>query len=86
MRSLLEQQLGKPYSVKDYVRDKPSDGVHCAELASTTLNASGRFKFEDCYRIHPAALYAAVDSGYAPALEVAITNSAVPESWAVRAS
>ena len=72
MRAALDEQLGRPYSVKKYVRDKPSDGIHCAELASTTLNASGRFAFQDCHRIHPSALYAAVDSGYGPPEEVII--------------
>jgi hypothetical protein len=85
MRGQLNQQLGKPYSVRDYVRETPSDGVHCAELASTTLNASGRFAFKECHRLHPSALYSAVDSGYGPALEIAIPDPAIQASWCIRA-
>jgi hypothetical protein len=84
MRDILEGHIGRPYSVKDYVRHKPSDGIHCAELASTALNASGRFKFEECHRIHPSALYVAVDSGYGAAREVALAGPVVQESWWVR--
>lgn len=85
MRTYLDQQLGKPYSVKDYVRDKPTDGMHCAELASTALNTSSRFSFADCHRLHPSALYAAVDRGYGPAQALAIPVPAIQESWCVRA-
>src|SRR5688572_30047563 len=38
MKKYLDEQLGRRYSVKSYVRKKPADGIHCAELASTTLN------------------------------------------------
>ena len=40
MRTYLESQLGRRYSVKNYVRGKPYDGIHCAELTASTLNAS----------------------------------------------
>jgi hypothetical protein len=85
MRIALDEQLGRPYSVKKFVRDKPSDGIHCAELAGTVLNASGRFAFQECHRIHPSALYTAVDSGYGPPQEVIISKPTEHESWSVRA-
>jgi len=85
MRTILDEHLGRPYSVKDYVRDKPSDGIHCGELTSTVLNASGRFAFQDCHRIHPSALYGSVDGGYGPPEEVIIPKPTVQESWSVRA-
>src|SRR5262245_41196382 len=45
MRTYLDGQIGRRYSVKNYLRGKPYDGVHCAELASSTLNQSGRYAF-----------------------------------------
>jgi hypothetical protein len=60
MRAYLERQLGRRYSVKNYVRGKPYDGIHCAELASSTLNESGRYTFEECHKLHPRMLYEAV--------------------------
>src|SRR5438552_2622047 len=47
MRAYLDTQLGRRYSVKNYVRGKPYDGIHCAELTASTLNASGRYCFAD---------------------------------------
>ena len=60
VRSYLDQQLGRRYSVKNYVRGKPYDGIHCDELASSTLNQSGRYDFADCHKLNPQAAYTAV--------------------------
>jgi hypothetical protein len=86
MRAVLDAQLGRRYSVRNYVRTKPGDGIHCAELASSVLNASGRFRFENNAKIHPAALFAAIDKRphYGPAEEVLIAPAA-KEPWCARA-
>lgn len=86
MRQVLDGQLARRYSVRNYVRTKPGDGIHCAELASTVLNASGRFAFENNAKIHPAALYAAIEesSHYEPAAEVTLAPAA-KEPWCARA-
>src|SRR4051812_25553473 len=60
MRAYLDDQIGRRYSVKNYVRGKPYDGIHCAELTSTTLNQSGRYAFQDCHKLTPQALYQSV--------------------------
>jgi hypothetical protein len=83
MRSFLEEQLGSRYSVRDYVRSKPSEGVHCAELASRALNRSGRYAFERCHKIHPQALYTTVLPTHLPPREVRLPPP-VGESWYVR--
>jgi hypothetical protein len=70
--------------VKGYVRGKPSDGVHCAELAATTLNQSGRYVFQECHKIDPQALYAAVLATHVSA-PLAIPSLATQDSWWVRA-
>ena len=62
----------------------PTEGIHCAELASTTLNQSGRYAFDDCHRIHPQALYAAMKPTSAKPLEIALPAPAAKETWCVR--
>ncbi len=85
MRAFLDTQLGRRYSVKNYVRSKPYDGIHCAELASTTLNQSGRYSFEQNYRIHPQAFYNAVLATHAKPVEIAIPPPTVKEAWTLGA-
>jgi hypothetical protein len=84
MRAYLEQQLGRRYSVKNYVRGKPYDGIHCAELASTTLNQSGRYAIADCHKIHPQALYTAALSTHASPRELTIPTLVAREPWLLR--
>jgi hypothetical protein len=84
LRTFLDEQVGRRYSVRNYVRDKPGEGIHCAELASTALNQTGRHSFDDCHTIHPQALYAAMLPISAAPQEVAIAPPAVKESWCVR--
>jgi hypothetical protein len=57
MRAFLNSQLGRRYSIKNYIRGRPYDGIHCAELTSSMLNESGRYHFDDCHKIHPQSLY-----------------------------
>jgi hypothetical protein len=85
MRSFLESQIGRRYSVKNYVRGKPYDGIHCAELASTTLNQSGRYHFEQNHRIHPQAFYNSVLASHAAPEEIVIPPPTVKEAWTLRA-
>ena len=85
MRKYLDSQVGRRYSLRNYVRSKPGDGIHCAELASTTLNQTDRYGFEDCSHIHPQALYAAMKPISAPPQELAIEPLQVKEPWCARA-
>jgi hypothetical protein len=84
MRVYLDGQLGRRYSVKNYVRGKPYDGIHCAELASSTLNASGRYSFADCHKINPQALYAAVAPTHLRVEQVVIPALEVQEPLRIR--
>jgi hypothetical protein len=83
MGSFLDTQLGRRYSVKNYVRGKPYDGIHCAELASTTLNHSGRYAFADCHKINPQALYAATLPAHAPK-SITVPPLATQDPWLIR--
>jgi len=84
MRSHLDQQLGRRYSVKNYVRGKPYDGIHCAELASSTLNQSGRYAFAECHKLNPQALYSAILPTHSTPQVVAIPALETQEPWRLR--
>ena len=56
MRHHLKQQLGRRYSVRSYVRDRPGDGIHCAELTAATLQLTGRVDFDSAHRQTPDSL------------------------------
>ena len=84
MQEFLDEQLGRRYSVKNYVRGKPGDGTHCAELAANTLNRSGRFALEDCHKIHPAQLLTIIEPEYSAKVEYEIGALATTDAWYVR--
>ncbi len=110
MRVFLDAQLGRRYSLRNYVRGKgdgphsakvgpievqvvldtgetkSSDGIHCAELASTTLTESGRYKFQEFHKIHPQALYNAVLATHEAPAELHVSAPDAQESWCVRAN
>ena len=84
MRAFLDEQIGRRYSVKNYVRGKPYDGIHCAELTATTLNQSGRYAFSDCHKFTPQALYGAVRATHTPPEQIEIPPLGVKEPWWLR--
>jgi hypothetical protein len=86
MLEYLDQQVGRRYSVRNYVRDNPGDGMHCAELTSSTLNRSGRHAFERCSKIHPAELYELVAATHGPIESLDLDVTLPQLTWCQRAS
>lgn len=84
MRTYLDEQLGRRYSVRNYVRSNPADGIHCAELASSTLNASGRYAFPECHKINPQKLYQLVLADHAQPQTIESPALAASDPWAAR--
>jgi hypothetical protein len=84
MQEFLDEQLGRRYSVKNYVRNQPGDGTHCAELAANMLNRSGRFHFEQPHAIHPSRLLTVIEPEYPTKTEYPIAPLARKEPWYVR--
>ncbi|MGE0755794.1 MAG: hypothetical protein AB7F89_07655 [Pirellulaceae bacterium] len=56
LKAFLDSQLGRRYSVKGYVRSRPGDGIHCAELVASALATTGRHELTRPYAINPAQL------------------------------
>lgn len=81
----LESQMGRRYSVLNYVKNKEGDGIHCAELAGGALNASGRYEFKQPRSIHPARFYELVEPTHQPAQTIALPEAAPKETWCQRA-
>ena len=85
MKRYMDSQLGRRYSIKGYVRDKQSDGIHCAEFASSALATTGRFEFEDAhYSINPAEFYAQVKDLHEPPVRLTFKPAKSNDSWCSR--
>ncbi|MCA9174436.1 MAG: hypothetical protein KDB14_08120 [Planctomycetales bacterium] len=56
MLTYARHSIGRPYSVKGYVRDRSAEGVHCSEFASRVLCATERYAFHNHHRITPVRL------------------------------
>ena len=85
MRAFLNDQLGRRYSLLNYVENKDGDGIHCAELASGALNATGRYHFEQPRSIHPTRFFELVQPKHRAAESVALPDAAPQETWCQRA-
>lgn len=84
MRHFLDEQIGRRYSVKNYVKNREGDGIHCAELTAQMLNQSGRADYENCYAISPAELFTLVSATHAPPQEFQLPAIEAEESWCQR--
>jgi hypothetical protein len=64
MREFLEEQVGRRYSIRGYVRKVPGNGIHCAEMCAGALEASEKFSFpNENYTYSPGSLFDAT-AGY----------------------
>lgn len=64
MRQFLDQQVGRRYSVRGYVRKIPGDGIHCAEMSAQALAATGRINVDQAYRLSPGNLREIVEDNH----------------------
>lgn len=60
MRGFLTEQVSRRYSIKNYVRNRPGDGIHCAELVSGALMRSGRYDLGNGYDQSPQKVFDAI--------------------------
>lgn len=86
MLEYLDEQLGRRYSVRNYVRDTPGDGMHCAEMTASTLNRTGRYEFASPGKIHPAELYPLIAESHQPAEPFDLSVKLKQLSWCERQS
>lgn len=88
MKSYLKKQVGRRYSIKNYVRDVKGDGIHCAELTAYALNRSGRLSFRNCQTITPGDLVSNCGPAYSIATEalISLSDHKDEKSWCERSS
>lgn len=84
MKEYLDSQLGRRYSVKNFVRGRPGDGIHCSELVANTLSRGGVVQLEKPYSISPGALYARVKAFHDEPVPVVIEEVKPEGSWCAR--
>ena len=84
MRAHAASQLGRRYSIKGYLRHKDSDGIHCAHLAAATLEAGGRFQFDEAYAISPGSLVAKIGPLHKSPVPLLVGPETKNETWCER--
>lgn len=84
MRSHAASQIGRRYSVKGYVREKEFDGIHCAHLVAATLEAGGRFQFDQEYAISPGELVASIRNSHETPVQLTVEANPSNDSWCKR--
>ena len=84
MRTYLDSQINRRYSVRNFVRKKPGDGIHCAELAANSLASTGLFDFGEGYEECPQSVYDRVQSNHQIIADFRPEPLLTDESWCVR--
>ena len=84
MKSYLDSQIGRRYSIRGYVRDKEGDGIHCAEFTANMLTRTEKMRFTECYNENPSTLLKKVQPLYETKSEIVITAPAKQDSWCDR--
>ncbi len=80
LRTWLDSQLGRRYSVKSYVRGH-SDGIHCAEYAAQALCRAARLDLTRCQDESPGSLFEKVKPLSRPLAVIQLEEPAEPPSW-----
>lgn len=82
MKIYLDSKLKMRYSIRSYLHKKPVDsGVHCAELATTALNSTGRYRFTNPSAVSPKSLVYYMSRTYGESQKVAILVPVKDSSW-----
>jgi len=84
LRSYLDSQLGRRYSIKGYVRNKAAPGVHCAEMVSTSLSRTGRYEFAKAYAVSPSTLVGEIAASHDAPLDVTLPCCEATGTWCER--
>jgi hypothetical protein len=84
MRAYLNKQIGRRYSVKGVVRQKPSDGIHCAEYVATALAQSGRVSVTKAHVLQTETIFHKAAPLHAPPTNVYIRPRKSQVSWCSR--
>lgn len=81
MQEYAQAQIGRRYSVKGYLRSQEFAGMHCAHFAAATLEAGGRFNFDQEFSITPGDLVSNIAKSHQPPVSIAVQPIASSDSW-----
>jgi hypothetical protein len=84
IRKFLDSQVGRRYSIKGIVRGKPGDGIHCADLVSTALLQTGRYRFDETHTVSPGSLVEQVQATHEKPIDVELPPYEKNGSWCER--
>lgn len=84
MRGYLDEQIGRRYSLLNYVTKQVGDGTHCAELTANTINHAERFALSEPNRVSPGNLRNKIAADYQPAEEITLPTYEEQETWCER--
>lgn len=90
LRSELERQLGRPYSIRHYLTGSEADGMHCSEFVTRSLMAIDVLHANRPSRVSPASLLSGIEESevYAAAdvlvIEKILEPVPEPDSWYAR--
>ncbi len=81
MKSYLDSQLGRKYSISSYLLKEFRRGCHCSELMSETLNRTGLFRFGRTFRQSPGDVARAIGLNYEEPTRVMLRSKSVDPSF-----
>ncbi len=84
MRHYLDMQLGKPYTVRNFLGQADSQGFHCSELVAEGLNRSQRFELARPQALSPSQLLRLTQSAYQPSRQVSVVAAGRERPWCER--
>lgn len=84
LEDFLDQQLGRRYSIRNYLRRRDGDGIHCGELAASALTETGRFHFQPFHSQAPGVLVEQMREYCRQPTQIAIPQPSEPPSWRTR--
>lgn len=84
VKSYLDQQLHRRYSVKSYVWKKSTAGIHCAELIATALTRCKREEFSNPESLNPHSLVSHTTRLYQSPVAIAIPHPRSDLTWCQR--
>lgn len=86
MRDFAARQIGRRYSVKGILRDRPVEGMNCAQFVAATLQQTGRVRFINTFSQTPSSVLRHTRTLYADMLPIPFVNTAPERDWVDSAS
>ena len=90
LRNALDEQLGRPYSVKQHLTGNRAKGIHCSEYVTDALIAIDLLRTNKPPRVSPASLLEGIlqanvyNPGTILKVTLPVTPTAKKESWCSR--